>query len=60
MKRIIVLFFIAVGCSIFACNSGGSDKPADTATTTPDPNGEKIPTPGGDGPAGGWDRAGPP
>ena len=51
MKRIIVLFFIAVGCSIFACNSGRSDKPADTATNTPDPNGEKIPTPGGDAPA---------
>jgi len=51
MKRTIVLGFIAVGLTIFACNSGGPDKTAQPSTTTPDPSGEKIPTPGGEPPA---------
>lgn len=52
MKKITVLFLITVGFSLFACNSGTSDKPTESTTaTTPDPNGEKISTPGGDPPA---------
>lgn len=51
MKKLTVLFLIAVGLSIFACNSGKSDKPIESTATTPDPNGEKIPTPGGEPPS---------
>src|SRR6266487_4387153 len=49
MKRLIVLSLIAI--IMYACNSGGSDKSKKTTTIAPDPNGEKIPTPGGDAPA---------
>ncbi len=41
---------MAITTIMFACNSGGSAESKQT-TTTPDPNGEKIPTPGGDAPA---------
>ena len=51
MKKLIVLSIIAI--IMYACNSGGSNETTQTTptTTTPDPNGEKISTPGGDAPA---------
>lgn len=51
MKKLTLLCLIATVLSIYACNSGSSDKPAGTTAPTADPNGEKIPTPGGDAPA---------
>lgn len=47
MKKIIISCILAI--SIYACNSG-SDSSKQT-TTPADPNGEKIPTPGGEPPA---------
>lgn len=51
MKKIILSGILAI--FLFACNSGNSDDSSKTSSTTvtPDPNGEKIPTPGGDAPA---------
>ncbi|MEO6453637.1 MAG: cytochrome c [Ginsengibacter sp.] len=51
MKNATILVILAI--FMYACNSDGSDDSSKTtsATTTPDPNGEKIPTPGGDAPA---------
>ena len=51
MKKLIVLSIIAI--IMYACNSGSSNETTQTTptTTTPDPNGEKISTPGGDAPA---------
>lgn len=48
MKKIILSGILAI--IMYACNSGGSDDSSKTTSTatTPDPNGEKIPTPGGD------------
>ena len=44
---VLIAFF---GISLYACNNGGSGDTKQTSTV-PDPNGEKIPTPGGDAPA---------
>ncbi len=51
MKKIILSGLLAI--ILFACNSGSSDDSSKTSSTTvtPDPNGEKTPTPGGDAPA---------
>ncbi|MEO6219550.1 MAG: cytochrome c, partial [Ginsengibacter sp.] len=51
MKKIILSGILAI--TLFAFNSGSSDDTSKTTTaaTTPDANGEKIPTPGGDAPA---------
>jgi len=50
MKKLMVLSVVAI--IMYACNSGGSDTSKQTtSTTTPDPNEEKIQTPGGDAPA---------
>lgn len=49
MKKLGVLSLSLFTIIMVACNSGSSDESKQTtATTTPDPNGEKIPTPGGD------------
>jgi len=50
MKKITVLSLIAFCVTIFACNSD-SNKSTTQTTTIPDPNGEKIPTPGGEPPS---------
>ncbi len=49
MKKLILISIISI--IMYACNSGDSDKSKQTTTTTPDPNGERIPTPGGEPPA---------
>ena len=49
MRKITVIYLMALGLGLYACNSGSSDKPTQP-TSTPDPNGEKIPNPGGDAP----------
>jgi len=51
MKKLTIICLIAIGASFFACNGGDSGKTVEPTTTTPDPNGEKIPTPGGEPPA---------
>ncbi len=52
MRKFVVLSLILITIIMFACNSSNSDSSKTTSTTTtPDPNGEKIQTPGGDAPA---------
>ena len=51
MKKLVVLSLSLITIILFACNSGNSDSSKTTSPVTPDPNGEKIPTPGGDAPA---------
>ena len=49
MKKIWIL--LIVGISFYACNNDSSDKTNQTKALTPNPNGERIPTPGGEPPA---------
>jgi cytochrome c551/c552 len=46
MRKLLLTFMITA--TLYACSSGDSDKTIQPTTTTPNPNGEKIPTPGGD------------
>ena len=48
-KKLVVLSLSLITIILFACSGGGSNDTSKTTTpVTPDPNGERIPTPGGD------------
>ncbi len=53
MKKLMIVMLVSAVVALYACNSGDSGKPAPSGSIVYDPEeeGEKISTPGGEGPA---------
>src|SRR5689334_16639304 len=49
MKKLLMI--LTIGCMLYACSGSNSNQTNTETTTEDDPNGQKIPTPGGEPPA---------